>query len=132
MVNVLTLVPFLDSCVLILPLVSCEFLNDFSLSSHFFYRIPRLKNVNRNAATYHSVTVNDLTVVITEFQPKVKKERKIKGVSKVGSSQTFDEDSSRTSRSPSESGDGITSDENSLPHPNSNGNLPLDTGSGFL
>ena len=36
----------------------------------------RLKNVDRSSATYHSVTVNDFTVVITEFKPKAKKERK--------------------------------------------------------
>ncbi len=36
----------------------------------------RLKNVDRSSATYHSVTVNDVTVVITEFKPKVKKEKK--------------------------------------------------------
>lgn len=35
----------------------------------------RLKNVDRTSATYHSVTVNDITVVITEFKPKVKKEK---------------------------------------------------------
>lgn len=85
--------------------------------------------MDRNSATYHSVTVNDLTVVITEFKPKVKKEKKVK-VNKAGSSQTFDEDSSRTSRSPSESGDGVTSDDNSQPH--ANGALALDTGGGFL
>merc|ERR1719210_2498232 len=38
----------------------------------------RLKNVDRSSATYHSVTVNDFTVVITEFKPKAKKERKEK------------------------------------------------------
>ena len=37
-----------------------------------------MKNVDRNSATYHSVTVNDFTVVITEFKPKAKKERKEK------------------------------------------------------
>ena len=35
-----------------------------------------MKNVDRNSATYHSVTVDDFTVVITEFKPKVKKEKK--------------------------------------------------------
>lgn len=38
----------------------------------------RLKNVDRSSATYHSVTVDDFTVVITEFKPKVKKEKKEK------------------------------------------------------
>jgi len=38
----------------------------------------RLKNVDRSSATYHSVTVDDFTVVITEFKPKVKKEREKK------------------------------------------------------
>ena len=40
-----------------------------------FFRA-RLKNVDRSSATYHSVTVDDFTVVITEFKPKVKKEKK--------------------------------------------------------
>lgn len=35
----------------------------------------RLKNVDRSSATYHSVTVDDFTVVITEFKPKEKKEK---------------------------------------------------------
>jgi len=38
----------------------------------------RLKNVDRSSATYHSVTVDDFTVVITEFKPKAKKEKKEK------------------------------------------------------
>jgi len=38
----------------------------------------RLKNVDRSSATYHSVTVDDFTVVITEFKPKVKKEKEKK------------------------------------------------------
>ena len=46
----------------------------FTIFSHFFRA--RLKNVDRNSATYHSVTVDDFTVVITEFKPKVKKEKK--------------------------------------------------------
>lgn len=33
----------------------------------------KLKNVDRSSATYHSVTVDDFTVVITEFKPKIKK-----------------------------------------------------------
>ena len=90
-----------------------------------FHRIPRLKNVDRNSATYHSVTVNDLTVVITEFKPKVIKEKKVK-MNKAWSSQTFDEDSNLTSRSHSESGDNVNSDDSSQPH--TNGTLALDTG----
>jgi YY1-associated factor 2 len=86
---------------------------------------PRLKNVDRSSATYHSVTVNDLTVVITEFKPKVKKEKKAK-TSKTAS--TLDEDSSRTSRSPSASNDGLHSDENS--HPNGLANT-ADSNSSF-
>ena len=34
-----------------------------------------MKNVDRSSATYHSVTVDDFTVVITEFKPKEKKEK---------------------------------------------------------
>lgn len=37
-----------------------------------------MKNVDRTSATYHSVTVDDFTVVITEFKPKAKKEKKEK------------------------------------------------------
>ena len=37
-----------------------------------------MKNVDRSSATYHSVTVDDFTVVITEFKPKVKKEKEKK------------------------------------------------------
>ncbi|QQP41639.1 RING1 and YY1-binding protein, partial [Caligus rogercresseyi] len=36
----------------------------------------KLRNVDRSSATYHSVTVNDFTVVITEFKPKNKKLKK--------------------------------------------------------
>ena len=36
--------------------------------------------MDRNSATYHSVTVDDFTVVITEFKPKVKKEKKAANV----------------------------------------------------
>ena len=42
-----------------------------------FFSRARLKNVDRSSATYHSVTVDDFTVVITEFKPKVKKEKKV-------------------------------------------------------
>ena len=41
----------------------------------WFFSRARLKNVDRSTATYHSVTVNDFTVVITEFKPKAKKEK---------------------------------------------------------
>ena len=40
-----------------------------------YFSRARLKNVDRSTATYHSVTVNDFTVVITEFKPKAKKEK---------------------------------------------------------
>ncbi len=49
----------------------------------YSYSQARLKNVDRSSATYHSVTVNDITVVITEFKPKVKKEKKPKAEKKV-------------------------------------------------
>ena len=60
-----------------------------------FFSVPRLKNVDRSSATYHSVTVNDFTVVITEFKPKVKKEKKTKTSSMAASIPALDEDSSR-------------------------------------
>ncbi len=50
----------------------------------------RLKNVDRSSATYHSVTVDDFTVVITEFKPKAKKEKKEKISSPNGSSDNND------------------------------------------
>ena len=51
------------------------FIKKFNLFSLFSRA--RLKNVDRSSATYHSVTVDDFTVVITEFKPKVKKEKKV-------------------------------------------------------
>ena len=87
------------------------------------FSIPRLKNVDRSSATYHSVTVNDLTVVITEFKPKAKKEKKLKpSTTSTSTAPVHDEDSSRTSRSPSVSNDGMASDENSRPNGHNNGN----------
>ncbi len=81
---------------------------------------------------YHSVTVNDFTVVITEFKPKVKKEKKPKPIKEPVTPVTpLDEDSSRTSRSPSASCDGIASDENSRPNGHSVANSSLDTSTGF-
>ena len=56
--------------------------------------LARLKNVDRSSATYHSVTVDDFTVVITEFKPKVKKEKKIKK-NKASDSIMDDDDGSR-------------------------------------
>ena len=50
-------------------------IKEFNLFSLFSRA--RLKNVDRSSATYHSVTVDDFTVVITEFKPKVKKEKKV-------------------------------------------------------
>ena len=52
----------------------------YSIYFPFFSRA-RLKNVDRSSATYHSVTVDDFTVVITEFKPKVKKEKKVSNTS---------------------------------------------------
>jgi len=50
----------------------------------------RLKNVDRSSATYHSVTVDDFTVVITEFKPKVKKEKEKKEKISNGNSDKKD------------------------------------------
>ncbi len=90
--------------------------------------------MDRGSATYHSVTVNDFTVVITEFKPRVKKEKKPKDKKAPATPVTpLDEDSSRTSRSPSASCDGMGSDENSRPngHSSSMANSSLDTSTGF-
>ncbi len=47
-----------------------------------------MKNVDRSSATYHSVTVNDITVVVTEFKAKVKKEKKPKKTKEVNGNGT--------------------------------------------
>ena len=55
--------------------------SNFIFNFRHFYSLSskaKLKNVDRSSATYHSVTVNDITVVITEFKPKKPKEKKEK------------------------------------------------------
>lgn len=37
---------------------------------HFLFYRPRLKNIDRSSAQQKAVTVNNVTVIITEFQPK--------------------------------------------------------------
>jgi len=49
--------------------------------------------VDRSSATYHSITVNDITVVITEFKPKPKKESAAKKKSKQPQSSAAKEGS---------------------------------------
>ena len=60
----------------------------------------KLRNVDRNSATYHSVTVDDFTVVITEFKPKIKKEKK---ESKASLGQTQPTSTNSSSSSPTSS-----------------------------
>ena len=61
----------------LLPNICTIFIHK-KIQSYFpFFSRARLKNVDRSSATYHSVTVDDFTVVITEFKPKVKKEKKV-------------------------------------------------------
>ena len=56
-----------------------------------------MRNVDRNSATYHSVTVNDFTVVITEFKPKIKKEKEKKESKSHGSTNPTSTNSSSSS-----------------------------------
>nr|CAD7596185.1 unnamed protein product [Timema genevievae] len=58
---------------------------------------PRLKNIDRSTAKVQEITVNNVTVVITEYQPKVKKT-----VSET-SGQSVDSSASSESGSQSES-----------------------------
>lgn len=46
----------------------------FQVYSHnISFSRPRLKNVDRSTAQHNAVTVNNVTVIITEFQPKQRK-----------------------------------------------------------
>ncbi|KAJ8688345.1 hypothetical protein QAD02_024140 [Eretmocerus hayati] len=62
---------------------------------------PRLKNVDRSTAQSNEVTVNNVTVVITEFKPKVKKASSDQsGLSSSASSENGSQhDSNQDSRS---------------------------------
>lgn len=48
---------------------------------------PRLKNIDRSTAQSNEVTVNNVTVVITEYKPKVKKTSDQSGLSSSASSE---------------------------------------------
>lgn len=65
----------------------------------------RLKNVDRSSATYHSVTVDDFTVVITEFKPKVKKEKEKKEKISNGTNSNSDKNDKKD-KIKEESGEG--------------------------
>ncbi|EFN87462.1 YY1-associated factor 2 [Harpegnathos saltator] len=61
---------------------------------------PRLKNIDRSTAQSNEVTVNNVTVVITEYKPKVKKGSDQSGVSSSASSENGSQhDSNQDSRS---------------------------------
>ncbi|XP_063991608.1 YY1-associated factor 2 [Diachasmimorpha longicaudata] len=61
---------------------------------------PRLKNVDRSSAQINEVTVNNVTVVITEYKPKVKKNSDQSGLSSSASSENGSQhDSNQDSRS---------------------------------
>lgn len=47
---------------------------------------PRLKNIDRSTAQSKEVTVNNVTVVITEYRPKLKKNSDQSGLSSSASS----------------------------------------------
>ncbi|XP_053597027.1 YY1-associated factor 2 [Microplitis demolitor] len=61
---------------------------------------PRLKNVDRSTAQTNEVTVNNVTVIITEYKPKVKKNSDQSGLSSSASSENGSQhDSNQDSRS---------------------------------
>ncbi|XP_043463508.1 YY1-associated factor 2 [Leptopilina heterotoma] len=61
---------------------------------------PRLKNIDRSTAQTNEVTVNNVTVVITEYKPKVKKSSDQSGLSSSASSENGSQhDSNQDSRS---------------------------------
>ncbi|XP_017889324.1 YY1-associated factor 2 [Ceratina calcarata] len=61
---------------------------------------PRLKNIDRSTAQTNEVTVNNVTVVITEYKPKVKKNSDQSGLSSSASSENGSQhDSNQDSRS---------------------------------
>lgn len=61
---------------------------------------PRLKNIDRSTAQSNEVTVNNVTVVITEYKPKIKKGSDQSGVSSSASSENGSQhDSNQDSRS---------------------------------
>lgn len=62
---------------------------------------PRLKNIDRSTAQSNEVTVNNVTVVITEYKPKVKKANSDQsGLSSSASSENGSQhDSNQDSRS---------------------------------
>ncbi|XP_066597307.1 YY1-associated factor 2 [Prorops nasuta] len=61
---------------------------------------PRLKNIDRSTAQTNEVTVNNVTVVITEYKPKMKKNSDQSGLSSSASSENGSQhDSNQDSRS---------------------------------
>ncbi|CAB0029565.1 unnamed protein product [Trichogramma brassicae] len=63
---------------------------------------PRLKNIDRSTAQSNEVTVNNVTVIITEYKPKVKKSTSSEqsGISSSASSENGSQhDSNQDSRS---------------------------------
>ena len=61
---------------------------------------PRLKNIDRSTAQSNEVTVNNVTVVITEYKPKIKKNSDQSGLSSSASSENGSQhDSNQDSRS---------------------------------
>lgn len=61
---------------------------------------PRLKNIDRSTAETNEVTVNNVTVIITEYKPKIKKNSDQSGLSSSASSENGSQhDSNQDSRS---------------------------------
>lgn len=62
---------------------------------------PRLKNIDRSSGQTNEVTVNNVTVIITEYKPKIKKNNSDQsGISSSASSENGSQhDSNQDSRS---------------------------------
>lgn len=71
-----------------------------------FYR-PRLKNVDRSSAQQKAVTVNNVTVIITEFQPKrrMSSDTNINGPHSSSGNSTDSSQSDSASHSEAQNGD---------------------------
>lgn len=63
-------------------------------SSKKSWRPPRLKNVDRTTGQSREITVNDVTVVITEYKPKKKKPSDVSSTSEVSNSEVSEDDGS--------------------------------------
>ena len=73
------------------------------------FRIPRLKNIDRSTAEHMTVTVNNVTVIITDYKPK--KERRISEDNHNNNNTSTDTSDSASNSAREMNGD-VTSDDN--------------------